>query len=62
MACKSVRFSCPIDSVGSSTAICSWLVTCCDGTEIQIDIAPKTTYSLVTLDTSFVKTDKMIRA
>ena len=29
------------------------------GTEIQIDIAPETTYSLVTLDTSFVKTDTL---
>ena len=48
MACKSVRFSCPIDSVGSSTAICSWLVTCCDGTEIQIDVPVNTfaTYCL----------------
>ncbi len=49
MACKSIRFSCPIDSVGSETAICSWFVTCCDGTEIQIDV-PANTFATYCLD------------
>ena len=49
MACKSVRFSCPIDSVGSSTAICSWIVTCCDGNEIQIDV-PVNTFAVYCLE------------
>lgn len=49
MACKSVRFSCPIDSVGSSTAICSWIVTCCDGKEIQIDV-PVNTFAVYCLE------------
>ena len=49
MACKSIRFSCPIDSVGSDTSICSWLVTCCDGTEIQIDV-PANTFATYCLD------------
>ena len=49
MACKSVRFSCPIDSVGSSTAICSWIVTCCEGKEIQIDV-PVNTFAVYCLD------------
>ena len=51
MACKSIRFSCPIDSVGSETAICSWFVTCCDGTEIQIDV-PANTFATYCLDES----------
>ena len=49
MACLSVRFSCPIDTVGSNTAICSWIVTCCDGKEIQIDV-PVNTFSVYCLD------------
>jgi|11BtaG_2_1085332.scaffolds.fasta_scaffold00646_2 hypothetical protein len=49
MACKSIRFSCPIDSVGSETAICSWFVTCCDGNVIQIDV-PANTFETYCLD------------
>jgi hypothetical protein len=49
MACLSVRFSCPIDTVGSNTAICSWIVTCCDGKEIQIDV-PVNTFATYCLD------------
>ena len=48
MTCLSVRFSCPIDTVGSNTAICSWIVTCCDGKEIQIDV-PVNTFSVYCL-------------
>ena len=49
MACLSVRFSCPIDTVGSNTAVCSWIVFCCDGKEIQIDV-PVNTFATYCLD------------
>jgi len=32
-----------------STAICSWIVTCCDGKEIQIDV-PVNTFAVYCLD------------
>jgi hypothetical protein len=38
MACSLISFSCPIDQIGDEQGQCTWVVTCCDGTKINIKV------------------------